>query len=206
VIFEISPKYRRGVKLHGMSPAARAVLCPPGVPEYFDGRPIAHLWLDPGFEIATINGTLNDMIYWFSGPDSVCSERALKAFEPFLEHVEVIPLGPIRGVPFFVLNATYFEEDAIDPEETYRLRARTNHHGLDHSFAVRTSWKPRYHMFRMPESYGRTFVTEDVKLAGEQAKLKGVAFYDVSEPNALNFFRSLLDPPEPRKAKKSVKG
>jgi len=57
-------------------------------------------------------------------------------------------------------------------------------------------------MFRMPESYGRTFVTEDVKLAGEQAKLKGIAFYDVSEPNALNFFRSLLGPPEPRKAKK----
>ena len=202
MIFEISPNYRRGVKLYGMSPAARAVLCPPGVPEYFDGRPIAHLWLDPGFEVATKNGTLNDMIYWFSGPDSVCSERALKAFEPFLEHVEVIPLGPIRGVEFFFLNATYFEEDLIDPVETDRLRARTNHHGLDDSFAVRSSWKPRYHMFRMPESYGRTFVTEDVKLAGEQAKLKGIAFYDVSEPNALNFFRSLLGPPEPRKAKK----
>ena len=201
MIFKISPKYRRGVKLHGMSPAARAVLCPPGVPEYFDGRPIAHLWLDPGFEIATKNGTLNDMIYWFSGPDSVCSERALTAFEPFLEHVEVIPLGLIRGVEFFFLNATYFEEDLIDPVETDRLRARTNHHGLDDSFAVRSSWKPKYHMFRISGCLGDTFVTEDVKLAGEQAKLKGVAFYDVSEPNALNFFRSLLAPREPRKAK-----
>jgi hypothetical protein len=202
VILKISPNYSRGVKIYDLSPDARAVLCPPGVPEYFDGRPVAHLWIDPDFKIATKNGTLNDMIYWFSGPDSVCSERALKAFEPFLEHVEVIPLGPIRGVEFFFLNATYFEEDLIDPEETYRLRARTNHNVLDHSFAVRSLWKPRYHIFRITGRLGDTFVTEEVRSAGEQAKLKGVAFYDVSEPNSLNFFRSLGQPSKSRKAKK----
>jgi len=206
MIYFIKPQYNRGLSLYEMSPEARAVLCPPDVPKYFDGRPIAHLWVEPGFEVMDKNGTLNDMIYWFSGPDSVCSERALKAFEPFLDHVEVIPLGPIRGVEFFFINATYFEEDPIDPEETDRLRAQTNHNVLDHSFAVRSLWKPRYHIFRISGRFGDTFVTEEVRSAGEQAKLKGVAFYDVSEPNSLNFFRSLGQPSKSRKAKKSVEG
>ena len=206
MIYFLQPEYNRGLSLYEMSPEARAVLCPPDVPKYFDGRPIAHLWIEPGFEVMDKNGTLNDMIYWTCGPDAVCSERALKAFEPFLDHVEVISIGPIRGIPFYVLNATYFEEDAIDPEETHRLRARTNHNGLDESLGLRAGWTPKYSMFRMPESFGRTFVTEDVKAACEAAQLKNVFCRDVSEPHFLNFIRSLGQPSKPRKARKSAAG
>jgi hypothetical protein len=146
---------------------------------HFAGKPMRAKWRTPKFGILGKSRTLRDFVGWALAA-LVITQKARDSLEPLIApHVEFLPFATIKGKKLSAVNVLQVT-DCLDAEASgvkYADDEPERPISVDKFVFVEEKLRP-VPIFKVPQSMGHIFVSDEFACAVVRDKLTGAGFDD----------------------------